>query len=237
MVSVLVIGVSPTDGKMHDVSSRHRPAVIVLVLGVVVAACGSAEPPGAGSADPSEAVASAEPAPTDPPASSTAAPPSVLASTAPSAAGVMLTQPWATADLTDVRSGQVFRVADLVADGKVVFLEPMAIWCSKCKDQQRAARDAFAAVDPEEAVWIGLDVELSESAANLAKYADLNDFPFTYAVSSVELSRALAAEFGDGVLSPPNVNVVVVAPDGSVDHMTGHHEPGELVAIATGAGG
>ena len=74
---------------------------------------------------------------------------------------------------------QPFRVADLVADGKVVFLEPMAIWCSKCKDQQRSARDALAGLDPEEAVWIGLDVELSESAANLAKYADLNDFPFS----------------------------------------------------------
>ena len=147
-----------------------------------------------------------------------------------------LTQPWATAELIDVRTGQPFRVADLVAEGKVVFLEPMAIWCSKCKDQQRAARDAFAG-DADDAVWVGLDVELSESAANLAKYADLNDFPFTYAVSSVELSRALAAEFGDVILSPPNVNVVVVAPDGTVDHMTGHHDPDELVAIATGAAG
>ena len=87
------------------------------------------------------------------------------------------------------------------------------------------------------AVWIGLDVELSESAANLAKYADLNDFPFSYAVSNVELSRALAAEFGDGVLSPPNVNVIVVSPDGTVQHMTGQHSADELVAIATSAGG
>ena len=147
-----------------------------------------------------------------------------------------MTQPWATAQLTDVRTGQSLRIADLVADGKVVFVEPMAIWCSKCKDQQRAARDAFASLDPETTVWLGLDVELSESAANLAKYADLNDFPFSYAVSNVELSRALAAEFGDVVLSPPSVNVIVVGSDGSVEHMTGHHSPDELVAIAADAG-
>lgn len=147
-----------------------------------------------------------------------------------------MTQPWATASLTDVRTGQAFQIADLVADGKVVFVEPMAIWCSSCRQQQRAAREALAGLDPDDTVWIGLDVELSESAENLAEYADVNDFPFTYAVSNVDLSRALAAEFGDGVLSPPNVNVIVVGSDGSVDHMTGHHGPAELVAIATEAG-
>jgi hypothetical protein len=143
-----------------------------------------------------------------------------------------MSQPWATANLTDVQTGQAFRVADLVADGKVVFLEPMAVWCSKCREQQRVARDAFAGLDPADAAWVGLDVELSESAENLAEYADLNDFPFTFAVSSIDLSRALAAEFGDGVLSPPNVNVIVVAADGSVNHMTGQHSADELVAIA-----
>lgn len=148
-----------------------------------------------------------------------------------------MTQPWATTQLTDVRTGGTFGIADLVADGKVVFAEPMAIWCSKCRDQQRAARDAMAGVDSTKVVWVGIDVELSESAANLAKYADLNEFPFSYAVSNVELSRALAAEFGDGVLSPPNVNVIVVGTDGTVQHMTGHHEADELVAIATAAGG
>ena len=146
-----------------------------------------------------------------------------------------MTQPWATATLTDVRTGQAFRVADLVADGKVVFLEPMAVWCSKCREQQRVARDAFAGIDPARAVWVGLDVELSESAENLAEYADLNAFPFSYAVSTVDLSRALAAEFGDGVLSPPNVNVIMVRPDGAVNHMTGQHSADELVALTTAA--
>lgn len=246
MVSTLVIEVSPNGGNLRDVSERRRSqratpggAIVgaVVLVAVAVTACGASG--GTGEAAATSPVSPTS-APTRTPIPSSSNSPSTVATappvaSAPAPGGVVLTQPWATAALTDVRTGHAFRVADHVADGKVVFLEPMAVWCSKCREQQRVARDAFAGLDPAQAVWVGLDVELSESADNLAEFADRNEFPFTYAVSSVDLSRALAAEFGDGVLSPPNVNVIVVRPDGSVEHMTGQHSADELVAIATAA--
>lgn len=219
-----------------------RPTLSRLLLAIVVAAtltaCVSGETgtatgrPLPATSPPAGVADSPPPRPSSPDPSASR---STSASPAPSAAAVM-SQPWATVPLTDVRTGQAFTIADHVAAGRVVFVEPMAIWCTKCREQQRAAREAFADPGADRIVWVGLDVELSESAEGLAKYADQNAFPFAYAVSSVDLSRALAAEFGEGVLSPPNVNVIVVATDGTVEHMTGHHGPDELAAIATEAG-
>ena len=144
-----------------------------------------------------------------------------------------MTQPWATATLTDVRSGQAFRIADLVAEGRVVFVETMAIWCSNCHAEQKEAKAALERLDPAKVAWVAIDVESSESADTLARYADQNEFPFAYAIADSDLARALAAEFGDQVLNPPSVNVVVIATDGRVTPSQGHLTADELVTLAT----
>jgi hypothetical protein len=59
-----------------------------------------------------------------------------------------------------------------------------------------------------------------------------NGFPFRYAISNVDLSRALAADFGDVVLSPPSVNVIVLGTDGRVTHLTGQHSAAEIIALS-----
>ncbi|MDQ2965286.1 MAG: hypothetical protein M3R57_05510 [Chloroflexota bacterium] len=157
--------------------------------------------------------------------------------TVPAATGATLTQRWATATLTDVRTGDRFRIADLVASGKVAFLEPMAIWCSKCRAQQGEAVLAFDQLDRTKAVWIGLDVETTESADQLARYSDQNGFDFTYAIADPDLSRALVAEFGDVILNPPATNVIVIGTDGKITHSTGHLSANELVDLAASHGG
>ncbi len=146
-----------------------------------------------------------------------------------------MTEPWATATLTDVRSGETFRIADLVAAGKVVFLEPMAVWCSKCRAQQERAVDALARLDRSKVAWVGLDVETAESAEQLAAYSEAAGFDFTYAIADRDVSRALAEEFGDVVLNPPATNVIVIEPDGQVTHTTGGHSADEIVEIANAA--
>ena len=147
-------------------------------------------------------------------------------------AGVSFEQPWAVATLTDVTTGAQFRIADLAAEGKVVFIETMAIWCTNCRVQQEAATAAMAELDPSRVAWVALDVETSESADALARYRDQHGFPFRYAISDTNLSRALANEFGDVVLSPPSVNVIVLGTDGRVTHLVGHHSAADLVVIA-----
>jgi hypothetical protein len=134
--------------------------------------------------------------------------------------------------LTDVTNGEQFSLASLAAQGKAVFVETMAIWCSNCRAQQREATAAFAEIDPASAVWVSLDVEPTESANALARYRDQNGFPFRYAIADRALARALADEFGDVVLSPPSVNLIVLGADGSVIHRLGHHGAAELKTLA-----
>ncbi|MEO6350990.1 MAG: redoxin domain-containing protein, partial [Candidatus Limnocylindrales bacterium] len=120
----------------------------------------------------------------------------------PTTAGATFDQAWAVATLTDVSTGAQFRIADIAASGKVVFLEPMAMWCANCRAQQREALAALQQLDPDAVEWIGIDVESSETPEALARYRDQNGFPFRYVVADTALARSLAAEFGDVVLSP-----------------------------------
>jgi cytochrome oxidase Cu insertion factor (SCO1/SenC/PrrC family) len=121
---------------------------------------------------------------------------------------------WQTLELVDVRSDERFTVADLA--GKVVVIEPMAIWCSNCARQQREAAKALATLPRDDIVYISLDVDPSEQARDLAAYADERDFDWRFVVAERAMSRALAEEFGDQVLSPPSTPKIVVSQEGAV---------------------
>jgi hypothetical protein len=153
-----------------------------------------------------------------------------------SPATVVFDQPWAVAVVTDVATGEDFRIADLAATGNVVFVETMAIWCVSCHAQQNAAKEAMAQLEPGTVEWVAVDVETNETAEALARYRDENGFPFRYAISNAALSTALVEQFGDIVLSPPSVNVIVLGTDGRITHLRGHHSPADLVAIAVDQG-
>lgn len=118
----------------------------------------------------------------------------------------------------------------------MVFLETMAIWCSSCRAQQVEATAAWSDIDTDRVAWVALDVEASETADALARYRDQHGFPFTYAIADRDVSRALAADFGDVVLSPPSVNVIVIGLDGRVTHSRGHLSSAEIHALAADHG-
>jgi thiol-disulfide isomerase/thioredoxin len=196
----------------------------VLVVALLLTACARAPDDRASNAgDP----AALSPSPPSGPPEPTAIPPSASTGVA-----VQLDRAWATATLTDVTTGETFRIADLVASGKVVFMETMAIWCSNCRAQQVEATAAFGELDPEAVVWIALDVESSETAEALARYREDNGFPFTYVIADTDLARALVADFGEVVLSPPSVNIIVVGGDGRITPLRGHKSVAEIRALA-----
>ncbi len=205
-----------------------------LAASIIVTGCSSRE------ASSSVAASSPSAAPTGLPSTGTPAPsglsPSDAASPVPSQAsippGATLNQVWATISLTNVTTGQSFRIADLVASGTVVFLQTMAIWCSSCKAQQIEATAAFEGLDPARVAWIAIDVESSETGEALAQYRDTNAFPFTYAVADAAMARALVADFGETVLNPPSVNIVVIGADGGVNHLRGHRSAEEIHRLA-----
>ncbi len=191
---------------------RRSGLLLVAIYGVVVGAC------------------SAGPAPTGAPGGTTS-PTTASAPATPGAA--RFEQPWATATLTDVATGEQFRIADLAAQGKVVFVETMATWCPNCLAQQRDLVTAFAqGLDPARVELVELDVDPSESATELANYRAQNGFDFRYAVAGNDVSRALANEFGDVVLNPSSVNLIILGADGTVTHTTGHHGPADVIMLA-----
>jgi thiol-disulfide isomerase/thioredoxin len=121
---------------------------------------------------------------------------------------------WRTTPLEDVRTGKSFTVDEL--RGKLVAIEPMAIWCSSCRTQQREVVAALAATDSNDLVFIGLDVDRNEEPEALAAYAQREGFDWTFVVATPDVARSLADTFGPQVLSPPSTPLLLVGPDGDV---------------------
>ncbi len=201
----------------------RRTLALLLAAAFVAAAC---TPAGGG------------PPATDPPVPTppgSTAPPGTPGDTP--APGGSLTQPWATATLTDVNTGEEFSIAGLAAAGQVVFVEPMAIWCVNCRRQQADALTALDQLDRSKVTWLSLDVELSETPEALAAYSRQQGFDFRFAVASRDIAIALADEFGDLVLSPPSTPIIIVAPDGSVELTRfGHKSVDTIIELARARG-
>ena len=165
------------------------------------------------------------------PDASADASPSGAASVAPSAAPPVLDQAWATAELTDVATGETFRLADLA--GRPIILETMAIWCPKCLTQQGTVHEALTELGDADIEYVVVDVDPSETAEALAEYRAHHGFVGRYVVADTTVARALAAEFGDNILNPPSTPIVFVGEDGRVTLTEyGQKSADVLVALA-----
>ena len=204
---------------MTTLTRRLAAPALLLTAAVVVAACGTAASPSPAATEP-PAGATAEPAtPTAPPDPGVTGPPDPTNAPQPTAAptpAAVLDQPWATAELIDVATGERFTIANLAASGRTVVLETMAIWCSSCLAQQRRIEEALDRTDRASIAYVVLTVDPSEDAAKLAQFRERNGFDGVYAVADKAVSRALAADFGDQVLNPPSTPVVLISPTGRV---------------------
>ena len=122
---------------------------------------------------------------------------------------------WLSIPLTNVRNDETFTIADF--SGKVVLVETFAMWCSNCKKQQGEVREFHALIDNNpDLVFIALDIDPNEVASDLKAYIELNDFPWTYAVSPADLSRELAGLYGDQFLNPPSTPMLIIDRMGEV---------------------
>ncbi len=151
---------------------------------------------------------------------------------------VAMTQPWATAELVDVQTGETFRIADMVGAGNVVIVETMAIWCPNCRQQGAEVQSALAELGPTSKVaYVVLDTDLHEEAAALADYQAQTGFDGRYAIAGIPVSRALAEEFGANMLNPPLTPIVIVGTDG-IGTLTAHGPKSseQIVALVRDAG-
>ncbi len=139
-----------------------------------------------------------------------------------------LTQGWQDLPLTDVETGEAFTLADFA--GETVYVEPMATWCTNCRQQLGNVTEAQTELG-DDVTFVALSVETNLSADELKRYAAEQGFDFTFAVMTPEFLRALAAEFGQSVLTPPATPHFIVYPDGSRGElMTGFSSPAAIAA-------
>ncbi|MEZ4594672.1 MAG: TlpA disulfide reductase family protein [Chloroflexota bacterium] len=136
---------------------------------------------------------------------------------------------WMTTELTDVRTGETFTLADFA--GKTVFVEPMATWCTNCRRQLGNVAEARAQLaDRDDVVFVGLSVETSLTNENLANYTNETGFNWTFAVVTPEMLISLADTFGQTVTNPPSTPSFLIRPDGSTtDLETGFEDAEQLL--------
>jgi thiol-disulfide isomerase/thioredoxin len=144
---------------------------------------------------------------------------------------------WHALPLVDARTGATFTLADLA--GKTVYVEPMATWCTNCRQQMGVIRDQLVGqVDPAQVAFVGLSVETTLPPERLAAYVDTHAFGWTFAVMTPELLQELRDTFGLTVANPPAIPHFVIGPDGTTSGLsTGFHSVDRLLEELTAAGG
>ncbi|MCV0402515.1 MAG: hypothetical protein K5924_02265 [Chloroflexi bacterium] len=208
---------------------RLRFPTGIAALLVTLAACSSPTATQPATDEPSASASSAPTASARPSADPSVASPTDAPTAEPSVAAPPTDALLAVA-LTDVRSGESFTLAELAAEGEPVLLEPMAVWCSSCRSQQR---ELIAAHDLAEFRSVSLDVDLSESPQDLAAYADREGFDWAFAMADADLYRLLQDRFGIAATNPPSTPLIVIEPDLTVralDFGTGVRSAEQVVA-------
>jgi len=122
---------------------------------------------------------------------------------------------WFNIKMTDVRTGQSFTVNDYA--GKVVLVETMATWCITCIEQQVEVKKLEGQIsNPKDLAVISLDTDLNEDAATLKEYANSYGFDWHFAISPLEMDRALGNLYSSAFMNPPLAPMLFVDRKGSV---------------------
>ena len=135
--------------------------------------------------------------------------------------------PILTIPFADAHTGQTMTLASFA--GKTVLVEGMAAWCTNCLAQQQQivlARQKFGPNVQD----ISLDIDASENAPQLVKYAADKGFEWTFALANKPLMDALVAKFGRIFTNPSNMPMFIVSPDGHLSALiSGGHSADDLV--------
>lgn len=138
--------------------------------------------------------------------------------------------PWQTLPVTNSITGETFTLADFA--GKTVYVEPMATWCTNCRQQLRTVQGAQPQLDSNNVEVVALSVETNIGSGDLANYAADMGFDFTFAVMTPELLEALVNEFGRTITNPPSTPHFVIQPDLSFGELhTGFSSADEVLAL------
>lgn len=125
------------------------------------------------------------------------------------------TPEWFDVELTDVRTGETFTMSDFA--GEVVLVETMAVWCPTCIFQGHEVSEMHKMLDdPGDVISVSLDVDLHEEAPALKEYLEEFAFDWRFAISPLEVSRALGNLYSAQYLNPPLSPMLIIDRKGEV---------------------
>jgi thiol-disulfide isomerase/thioredoxin len=116
---------------------------------------------------------------------------------------------WLGTSLTDVRTGQSFKLSDF--SGKVVLVETMAVWCPLCFSQQQQIQRLHQMMGQNDhLVSVSLDIDPNETPDFLGKYVKSNTFDWAYAIAPAGLSHEIGQTYGNQFLDPPSTPILII---------------------------
>ena len=133
---------------------------------------------------------------------------------------------WQSYELVNAKTGETFSLGGF--EDKIVFVEPMATWCSNCRAQLKNVAKAQAK-STDDVVFVALSLEGNIADEKLAAYAQKEGFEMIFAKASQKLLEELINLYGRGVSSPPSTPHFIIAPDGSTTEMKLGREAADIL--------
>jgi len=129
-----------------------------------------------------------------------------------------VTPEWFNVKLTDVQTGDTFAISDFA--GKVVLLETMAVWCPTCILQASYIYKLHDQLGhPDDLISVSLDVDLNEDADVLREYIAEYGFDWRFAVSPLEVDRALGNLYSAQYMNPPLSPMLLIDREGNIHQL------------------
>lgn len=119
---------------------------------------------------------------------------------------------WTEITLKNINTQEDFRLSDF--SGKPILLESFAVWCPTCTSQQKQIKELHEELG-DSVISISLDTDPNEDESRIMEHITRNGFDWIYAISPVELTKALITEFGVDFVNAPLAPMALICPDGT----------------------
>ncbi len=121
-------------------------------------------------------------------------------------------RPWMDIELSDATTGEKFKISDF--KGTPILVESFAVWCPTCLRQQKEMQE-LKAREGDTIIHISLDTDPNEDETKIKEHVETHGLGWYFAVSPLELTKALMDEFGLKIVSAPSAPVLLICEDQS----------------------
>lgn len=128
---------------------------------------------------------------------------------------------WHNTEIINAKNNEAFTLASL--EGKTIFIEPMATWCSYCSYQldivNQAKQQLIDENLNEDFVFLALSVEGNIANEKLVKHAERLEVDLIFAAASPDLLRGITNEFGRDAIHPHSTPHFIVKNNGDMTEL------------------